>query len=395
MTGERAPIFDYLERTNAAPSDHREPTFDFLNRVAGEYWVHPRQLMQAWADHIPDPTAYNDLRQRFRSHDNYQFGSAFLELYLHECLTRAGYRVTIHPSLPTTTRRPDFYAERAGAALYLEAIAPGASKEAKGAAARRAVLFDTVNRLGDPNFLLWLSDLREGPRPPASARLRDDLRRWLSELNPDDFADLETAPEHHWEHDGWAATFKPIAMRPDARGRPQSAIGVYGHLGASVIDDAPAIRNALAAKHHAYGDLGAPFVVAVGTYIFDLDRRDSANALYGREAVQLGQTSDGQRVTRMVRQPDGYFGVPGNWQHKGVTGVLLINQLMPYNVDKAEITLWRHPDPFHPLADDVLLPAVTVDFDGSQLSERPATVTAAELFELPDPWPPGERWPRD
>ena len=78
-------------------------------------------------------------------------------------------------------------------------------------------------------------------------------------------------------------------------------------------------------------------MVAVGTYIFDLDRRDSANALYGREAVQLGQTSDGQRVTRMVRQPDGYFGVPGNWQHKGVTGVLLIkNQLMPYNVDKAE-----------------------------------------------------------
>ena len=177
-------------------SDHREPTFDFLNRVAGEYWVHPRQLMQAWADHIPDPTAYNDLRQRFSSHDNYQFGSAFLELYLHECLTRAGYRATIHPSLPTTARRPDFHAERAGAAFYLEAIAPGAS-----------------------NFLLWLSDLREGPRPPASARLRDDLRRWLSQLNPDDFADLETAPEHHLEHDGWAATFKPIAIRPDARGR--------------------------------------------------------------------------------------------------------------------------------------------------------------------------------
>ena len=24
-----------------------------------------------------------------------------------------------------------------------------------------------------------------------------------------------------------------------------------------------------------------------------------------------------------------------------------------------------------------------------------ATVTAAEMFELPDPWPPGERWPDD
>jgi hypothetical protein len=56
--------------------------------------------------------------------------------------------------------------------------------------------------------------------------------------------------------------------RPDERGRPpQSGIGVYAHQGVSFIDDAPAIRNALAAKHHAYGDPGAPFVVAVGTYI--------------------------------------------------------------------------------------------------------------------------------
>ena len=256
---------------------------------------------------------------------------------------------------------------------------------------------ESVNRLGDPNFLLWLSALREGPRPPASARLRDDLRRWLSQLNPDDFTDLETAPEHHWEHDGWAATFKPIPRRPDARGRPpQSAIGVYAHQGVSFIDDAPAIRNALAAKHHAYGDLGPPFVVAVGTYIHDPDRWHSANALYGQQAVQIGETSDGGTVTRTVRQSDGYFGVPGNWQHQNVAGVLLVNQLMPYYYfHKAEVTLWRHPDPLHPLADGLLLPAVTVDFDDSRLVETPATVTAAEMFELPDPWPPGERWPDD
>jgi hypothetical protein len=30
---------------DATPSDHGESVFDFLNRVAGEYWVHPRQLM--------------------------------------------------------------------------------------------------------------------------------------------------------------------------------------------------------------------------------------------------------------------------------------------------------------------------------------------------------------
>ena len=136
MTADRVPIFDDLERTEAIPSEHGEPIFDFLNRVAGDYWAHPRQLMQAWADRIPDPPDYNNLRQRFRSHDDDQFRSAFLELYLHECLARAGYRVTIHPSLPATTRRPDFHAERSGMGFYLEAIAPGTSADAKAAAGR-------------------------------------------------------------------------------------------------------------------------------------------------------------------------------------------------------------------------------------------------------------------
>ena len=395
MTAERAPIFDDLERTDGTASGHGESIFGFLNRVAGEYWTHPRQLMQTWADRF-DPPDYNDLRQRFRSHDDEQFRSAFLELYLHECLVRAGYRVSVHPGLPATTRRPDFYAERSDSTFYLEAIAPGTSPEEKAAARRRAVLFDTVDRIRDANFLLWLTELREGPRPPASARLREDLRRWLSRLNPDDLTDLENAPEHHWERDGWAATFKPIPRRPDARGRrPKSSIGVYGHTRVSIIDDAPGIRNALAAKHHAYGDLGAPFVVAVGTYIFDSDRWHSANALYGQEAVQLGETSEGEMVTRSVRQPDGYFGVPGNWQHQNVSGMLLINQLMPYYFHRAEATLWRHPDPLHPLANNPLLPAVTIDFDGTLLIETPVTVTAADMFELPDPWPPGERRTED
>ena len=35
------------------------------------------------------------------------------------------------------------------------------------------------------------------------------------------------------------------------------------------------------------------------------------------------------------------------------------------------------PDPLHPLADDLLLHAVTVDFDGSRLIEAAATATAA------------------
>jgi len=392
----RTPIFDAGERSDASPAEHSEDTYSFLNRVAGDFWEHPRRLVQAWADRLPS-AEYNDLRARLRARDDDQFHSAFLELYLHEALIRAGYTVTIHPKMESTSRRPDFYAERNGEHFYLEAVAPGASRQAKAAAGRRSVLFDTVNRLDDPNSMLWLDELEEGPKPPAAARLRAALQRWLSCHDPDDYDDLERAPTLEWSHDGWRAQFRAIPIRPDARGHRQGgrAIGVYAHGGASFIDDAPGIRSALGAKHRAYGDLNAPFVVAIGTYIHDRDNWHSSNALYGRTAVQWWDGPDGKTQTRHVRQPDGYFGTPPAWQNRQVSGVLLVNQLQPYSVPRAEVTLWMHPNPTHPLTQGHGLPAETVWLDGDQLARDPAPTTATELFGLHGDWPPGEPFPND
>lgn len=394
MGKHREPLFDDFGRTDTAPSTHQESNFEFLNRIAGDYWEHPRALMQEWLDRIPNDQEYNDLCQRFRSRDDEQFRSAFLELYLHESLLRAGYTVTIHPEVQCTSRRPDFLAERDRVRIFVEAIAPGSTAAEKAAAQRRAVLFDTVNRLGDPNFMLWLDDLQEGTSPPASARLRQDLRRWLAKLEPDAPWDPDAAQTRRWEHDGWAVSFKAIPRKAEARGtRSDRAIGVFGHTGVGFIDDAPAIKKALATKHHEYGDLGAPFIIAVGTYIHDRDRWHSCNAMYGHVAVQIGEAPDGSTVTREVRQPDGYFGVPPEWTNRNVSGVLLVNQLMPYHVQRAEATLWRHPNPVHELPDMVGLPGDTLRLVDSKLVEVPARTRADHLFGLPDPWPPGKPWP--
>ncbi|MGZ4532045.1 MAG: hypothetical protein ACXVXP_06810 [Mycobacteriaceae bacterium] len=394
MTAAREPIFDEADRTDTKPAEHSESTFEFLNRVGGDYWQHPRLLMQTWLDRVSGHRNYNDLRQRFRSRDDEQFRSAFLELYLHEGLLRAGYVVTIHPSLPGSPRRPDFRAERDGRVLFIEAVAPGSGAAAKAAAKRRAVLFDTVNQLGDPNFMLWLEHLEESSAPPASARLRADLRGWLAQLDPDGIPDLDRAPTRTWQHNGWSATFRAIPKKPEARGtRPhERAIGVFGHGEAGLIDDAPAIRKALAAKHHSYGDLGAPFIIAIGTYIFDTDRWHSTNAMYGRLGVQLEESPSGELLTREVRSPDGYFGTPPNWRNSNVSGVLLVNQLMPYYVQRAEATLWRHPLAAHPLPEDLGLPVESMVLQGGGLNSIRLPVKADAFFGLPDPWPPGEPW---
>lgn len=155
------------------------------------------------------------------------------------------------------------------------------------------------------------------------------------------------------------------------------------------------IRDALGAKDHAYGDLEAPFVVAVGTYIHDQDRWHSTNAMYGQDSFQVGLNAEGESVARSVRRPDGYFGFPGNWRNRNVSGVLLVNQLQPYYVQRADVALWRHPDPLHPLAADLGLPGSDLQLVEGQLVESGPAVDAAQFFELPDPWPTGDPWPND
>jgi hypothetical protein len=266
--------------------------------------------MQEWLNHIESDSDYTDLRQRFRSRDDEQFRSAFLELYLHESLLRAGYAITIHPSVDGT----------------------------------------------------W---------------------------------DADSAPSHRWEHDGWSVSFKLIPKKREARGRRTNsrALGVYGHTGVDWVGDPPAIRKALASKHHEYGDLDAPFIIAVGTYVHDRDRWHTTNAMYGAAAIEWNKGPDGKTVTREIRQPDGYFGVPPDRQHRNISGVLLINQLMPYYLQRAEVTLWRHPNPVLALPDELGLPGHEVTLERGRLREVLPASTAGEFFGLPDPWPPGEAWP--
>lgn len=396
MNSARDPIFDQFARTERQPSGHGEPTFSFLNRVAGDFWEHPRLLMQAWADRLSD-AEYIDLRQRFRSRDDEQFRSAFLELYLHECLTRAGFKVTVHPEVQGTSRRPDFLAVREDMSMFIEAIAPGSSSDAKAAAGRLAVLFDTLDRLDDPNFMLCLDRLVEGSRPPAAARLRADLAKWLAQLDPDSISGLADSPAWHWTHDGWSVTFRPIPLKKESRGirKDRRAIGIFGHHKAAIINNAPAIKAALSAKHHAYGDLDAPFVVAVGTYMFDADDWHATNALYGHSAVEFSAGPEGEMETRAVRQPDGYFGTPPDWLNNHVSGVLLVNQLMPYYVQKAETTLWLHPAARHPLPDGLGLPFRVAGVRQRGLDLTDSVFRPDEFLGLPDPWPPGEAWPED
>jgi hypothetical protein len=368
---------------------HAESSFDFLNRVAGDYWDQPRALVEEWAMNLKGDGDYQQTRKAIRSGIDDQFRSALLELYLHEVFIRGGFDIEIHPAVTGTNRRPDFRLTRGESRFYLEAISPGTRPETHARSQRESVVLDLLNAMPSPNFLLSLRGFESGPHPLKTRALRAKLSGWLATLDPDAH-EMESGPEFTWSVGGWSITVQAIPKRKDARGQLGRAIGIYAASG-GVVKDASILRAAIGVKDKAYGTLDAPFVIAVGTYFWGSTERETAMAFYGSDGLRLNSNSD--RADR-VRETDGYFGAPSSWRHHNVSAVLTVNQLMPWTASSVQPVLWRHPDAAHPIG-GLGVPFVEMVAGEHEVDEVYPMSSVSKFLGLPDPWPSGDPWPRD
>jgi len=386
-------IFDGVDRVDPRPQRHLETWFEFMNRITGDYWQQVRELVQEWADALPDDD-YMDLRGRLRRDDGEAF-SAFLELFIHETLRRAGYEITVHPQTPGNDKRPDFLARRDDIAFYIEATMPGARPEVRARANRRAAFLDTINEGTNRDFHLTLERLTVGPNSAPGKAVRGKIDAWLATLPLDaEHDDYESRERFRWAEDGWEAEFSVIRISAQYRGRPNHrSIGAYADGEVEWIDDATSIKASLRSKARAYGELDLPLVLSVGTFIWDRDRWHATNAFFGHEAIQWHEDDDGQFHTRVIRHPDGFFGAPPEWANEQVAAVLHINQLQPHRPHRAEVNLWHHPSPTSQLPPDLGIPSRILRLDGARIDEAQSSVPSEQHLGLPDEWPIGEAWP--
>jgi len=384
----RNPIFDAIGRDSLHPNEHEESSFDFYNRIAGEYWDATRARLEEWAAHLPD-SAYADVRGRLRSGDDYEFNSTYLEIYLHELLRRAGYAIEVHPTT-NSGRRPDFLVSREEESFYLEAVSPRPSKAEQSKSARLRRVYAVLESTSD-DWWLWLDEIEEGHRTPPATKLRSAIRAWLRDLDPNDSWETRRRPRFHWALDDWSVNLSAMPRKGIRTDRPVRSIGVYP-MQSGFVDDEGRIKKALASKDRAYGQLDRPLVLALGLFTFDRDQWSFANALWGHEAIQVS-VSDPSAPAIPIRQPDGYFGWPGNWKNVGVSAVLIVDQLTPTHFPSADVSVWHHAGARLPLALDTSLPISTVLVANEELTVVRPGSTPHEHFDLPDPWPPGEGFP--
>jgi hypothetical protein len=149
--------------------------------------------------------------------------------------------------------------------------------------------------------------------------------------------------------------------------------------------DASRILSALSEKANCYGVLDAPLVIAVlSNSEFHTDDFDVERALFGAWMGRPGPEPPGP----------GQFVDPGHWcTSKGwrrahVPQVIVVADLYPWTVTKAQPRLWTTLKPgTHPPTQPGWL--ARVDVTGAMPTPGPAD-SLADLFDLPADWPPEE-----
>ncbi|MDG4803592.1 hypothetical protein [Micromonospora sp. WMMD980] len=310
-----------------------------------------------------------------------------------------GYSVTCHPQLEGTSRRPDFLAQKDGRSVYIEARSASPSDVVVGKSARVNAVYESLDKLVSPNFFLWINVAMHGEAPLRVRPLRGRLEKWLGGLDPDDHTlegkHRDDLPGFIHEDAGWKIDFRAIPKSPKARGRKGARpLGIFGGGEAQWVQDEEGIRGALADKGSAYGSLDAPFVVAVASSSISLDDYDVINALYGTEVVEIRTYADGTQSTAMARKPDGYWYRGNRWDHRGVSGVLVVKNLHPAFVGKQQHTIWEHPSPEQAVDALPMWRRAVPGADGDMTFVEPER-SQAYWFGVGDPWPVGEPFPTE
>jgi hypothetical protein len=386
-------VFGHSQTGDPRPKRNGEPEFAFLTRVSGEFWEAVRDLIEDFVGHIESPEARADITNRMKSRDDDQFASAWWEVYLHESLLRSNFEIEIHPPT-TTTRAPDFLARRSDMSFYLEAISPGQPSAAKAAGARQDQLFSVLDKIDTGRYYLHLHRLQVGLNPAPAATWAKHLKRWLDSLpapdnNPRNFSGLTTT----LSHEDWLLE---VGVIPGRAGPQRRAIGVYPMVFGVFASEVP-IRAALKKKYNAYGPLNHPFVIALNMRSAFHDDEDVESALFGTLAVEISfrppnSPSECGQVTeeRLVRQPDGFWSTGDAWINEHVSGVLVGDDQAPYFTVMKQPTLWLHPSGQLAQAPVPIWGLARVN-DGRVESSSPAE--PHRFFDLPHPWPPGQRFP--
>ena len=380
-------LFDNVNRTYDGPANHKESTFSFLSRSASKASNSVRAILEEWFTRYPDQHRL-ELRRRFQA----DFLVGFFELLLHELLLRFNHKVEVNPPLPPPQRtRPDYRAtSETTNSVYLEAtVVTDESKEEKARNKVLSTLYDQIDQLEIPDYFLRIKEIRNSTgRQPSGKRVKQFLRKCLEDLDYDDLTAISHLgainylPTWTYKQEEIEIDFGVIPVSPENRGKLNHRfIGMYPACVRWGGTDS-AIRAAIRKKATKFGQLDAPYIIAVNCVSkWGTDHIDEMQALFGTE--EFVSTNLNQQP-QFRQKPDGIWFGPKGPRNRRISGVI-IAKVVPWNLPGAEICLYQNPWAYKPYQGPLTSLPQTLVINGA--SKRLTGHSLGSIFSLAESWP--------
>ncbi|MCX6564009.1 MAG: hypothetical protein NTU60_10460 [Candidatus Aminicenantes bacterium] len=387
-------LFDEIERDFMGLHGHTEPLFNYLNRSSRPSMARIRELLENWYSNYPQESRH-ELRARFRSPDNIQHKGAFFELYLHALVSRLGYRIETHPTIPTISTKPEFLVYREEIpSFYLEATLAAGPSEETAADKRKNEVYETIDRVDSPNFFIGVNVEKSAIKAPPGRKWRGAIERWLPKLNPDEIgakmksAGLENLPTLIVEKEGWKVAFQAIPKSPQLRGKPGvRPIGMH-FIPFHQCNEDEWIRNAIEEKATKYGNLNMPYLIAINVLsVFSNEPHMIMDALFGDEQVTAYFAPGGKTHDELTRASNGVLRGREGPRNTRVSGIVVLSDLSWGNIAKTNPVLWHNPWASRPL-DSELWPFPQWTLNEPKTKIVPKTGRdAGDFFGMLKEWP--------
>jgi hypothetical protein len=356
-------IFDINAQRDNDRKNLSESVFAYLNRSAKRGSVASRALIEEWLRHVPT-SERREFCARFRSGDNIQFGTAFQELFLHEFLRCQKCALDFHPSIPGSSKRPDFLVcQPCGNSFILEArtstdVASGPESNPRGDRIR-----DFLRHLKLDGYKLGIDEFTAGTRDLPQKALRKHIVDTIA-AHSGTGDGIIRIPDYSTA-DGWR--IKLTAFSSARYGSSRSTTVMQEAWGRTWTGPSYPLREALKRKAGKYGPLTMPYVIAINSADVMLTDRDFEETLFGvRPGITIAGMTD--ELTR------GFWGTGSAPKHRRVSAVLFTKNLWPATVLMGQVYTCLYLNPWAERPYDGLLTELpTFGFENGEAREYPGS----------------------
>jgi len=279
-----------------------------------------------------------DLLARLNSKSAADHDGALWELYLNSLFKRLGFHVERDP-LKAQGKTPDFLISRYGKRFYVEAtsVSRGPSSPTQKHWNNLVYKVDAIER---DDYSITFHPSQTSNKSPRPTQVIKQINAFLDSLDYEEICRSSTwnRPEFLVNDNGWEIRVSPIPKAP--KGESLFFIAICGSADSGLISDLEDLRSKISKKRKRYGQLNAPFIIAIleNSFAGSNDRWHRFGALFGNEALQI--SSNGE--TKSIRIENGIWSARKKESY--VEGLLLVDRLQTTFSNLGLPELWINPN---------------------------------------------------